>query len=174
MSAPEHILERFLSTDFFREALQTPFVIDGWRYYTDGRRMVRVKDDSPNTAGCPHADRIPGWTHAEVADWIDPPPNDAKMTEQKCAACQGMGHIVCPTCGVDSACGDCDETGIMRDDGEAHVGFAVLNGRYYDDMLALPGLQIAASDVKTCHGPDRVRFRFDGGEGIIMKMKEAE
>jgi len=86
--------------------------------------------------------------------------------EAQCKECDGEGLIP----GGDKTCSSCDGSGETYTDQYARqkIENVTLAVRLLDKIKALPGAELYFPAQKS----GMVNFRFDGGVGLVMKMKE--
>lgn len=174
-----------------------PWVVGGMRIATDGRILVALPTDEPDSP------RTFWRGQVNLNDLLKdvpcgpmPPrivaPRDVASGRALCPACQGKppvgacreckgaGDVECPTCEQDYPCPDCDGTGnAPRCDECEDAGFVpgdaigdaigdgvYMDGRYYDLIAALPGVEFQA----TLESGKAMQFRFDGGRGVVMPI----
>lgn len=97
---------------------------------------------------------------------------------QECATCRGIGQISQQNWDhfvkchkfkgeeIKDTCGECDGTGIERTKDSKVVNGARINERYLWMIGELPGAQLGTFEPEAA-----VRFRFDGGDGLVMPMR---
>lgn len=95
---------------------------------------------------------------------------------QECKTCKGVGQIPKKIwlrmhrseSDIDAECEKCDGAGKVWDDQAVEVGGALFADRYLSWIAALPNAEIGV------FGPlDVARFRFDGGDGVVMPRRKA-
>ncbi len=113
----------FCAMEATRYSLETPFVIDGYEYFSDGRICIKRKTDKPETT-----DKTPDCEACfkqsrEISLTTPIPILDPSYSDEKCTFCLGTGkeHVICNMCdgfgchdcdcGTDHECGYCDATG---------------------------------------------------------------
>ena len=83
--------------------------------------------------------------------------NRGRWYEVDCQSCNGKGEFV--------SCDECDSTGEIVTWGRSKVGSQSFSDKYLTLLKTLPGVEIGPTyDLKPA------RFRFDGGDGLIMPM----
>lgn len=129
-------LTLFCSADPKLPALTTPHVHHGWKYATDGRVVVRMPTNEPDTVRTDGHEfplskivkiiehcRAHGsaLTPTEIPNL--PEPNKIKCRfcggmgrMEKCAKCAGNGFMTCGECGHTHRCEPCDHTGLVATD----------------------------------------------------------
>ena len=190
-------LEKFCDPLEGRDITKSPFNYGGYTWATNGRIMVRV----PLIAGARDADYKAaadmfgdGMVGTGIALPTIPPPvlepclecgGKGFYQERKCPNCHGEGEIECATCGHESDCDRCKSTGYIPDltapkepcedcggTGQketlvsSEVGITHFRNRYLRLIADLPGFEFQA------HALDMPgRFRWDGGEGMLMPVR---
>ena len=147
----------------------------------------------PERNNTPDVHKLP-WDHDRLAEWVDPPPYRLEDAEQ-CSTCRGTGTVSeCPECDGDGeiefdtefhtyyvTCKSCDGDGVFAGPGRPcpvckgagrklftpvkwQRGF--ISMKHLDRIKVLPGLKLSL------HGDplEIIRFRFDGGVGLLMPM----
>jgi len=188
-------LQPFCHPDRRTSGISTPFSRMDHTYATDGKLIVRVPRlaDVGERDNTPQVDNL-GWNHAELADWTDAPELD-QATVKRCSVCKGTGktnicpecygygevltetsmnwyEVTCKTCvaagkvaGGEDVCDYCAGTGKDVDTPvewrSGHISALMLTR-----LSTLPGLQLSPYGEPT----EVIRFKFDGGEGLVMPM----
>lgn len=145
-------LRRFCGETNQSYRLGEPFVVGGYRYYTDGRIAVRVRDSSPDTEQWPGGPRFPN-SIADFPWWQKP--FDAKAAvridvhedfETYCDCCLGKGK------GKFRTCPDCN--------GDEHVIFVASSGTRYKCHCkhCVGGISGDGTEIVTC--PECRGFRY--------------
>jgi hypothetical protein len=192
-------LQKFCDPLEGRNIAKAPFNYGGYTWATNGKILVRVPFIAgvPDFAGQAAANLFgDGMVGTGIALPPIPPPvvetckecaGKGYLEEIKCPDCKGEGECDCPTCGHAGDCTRCSGSGYIFDataskepcgdcDGQGHhetlasieVGIARFQNRYLRLIAALPGLEFQP------HGPlEPGRFRWDGGEGMLMPVKRA-
>jgi hypothetical protein len=192
-------LTPFLSTSASRYAFDKPFVVKGWRYFTDGRVCVRVPaPDEPDT-DAPDTMKTANEVFPDPmpTDW-HPWPQDGfiegdtqcltcdargRINTRKCDECDGDGDVTCHACGHDHECDGCHGEGYtggkrcpscggkcnVRGKIKQKIGGVSFGYVYARKILALPNPQYSPSSVKPARA---LAFKFDGGEGMLMCMND--
>lgn len=170
-----------------RYSLDTPFVIDGWKYATDGRCCVRIPCEEPNTDGrkIPKANELfadvvglayETWPNSPIHRCKGPcvfchgdkmyPSTVCKncggngyMEHEDCARCDGVGY-------VGPKCFNCDGIGWGLACCHQEILGVELSFRYVRLIEKLPGPLLIAR-----HSDEFVAFRFDGGEGLLAPLQ---
>jgi hypothetical protein len=175
--------------------MKTPATIGPYTYATDGKVIVRVPADKHYEAPVdfPLVDRLP-WDHDQLGEWVQLPILDIKP--RNCLACKGTGKTtVCPECEgegevcfsndfntYDFPCETCGGSRVISGGTDLcylcrgtlqhvrHESFpwqrGKVNAHYVHLLKDLPGIQFSI------HGEviDPIRFRFDGGCGLLMPI----
>ena len=187
-------LQIFCSNE--RTNLEEPFVDNGFEYATDGKILIAVKTDKPDSE-----DRHPkntqqlfervwdeSWEPIKIR-WPDRTEhkccfcNGDGLKRHQCNICEGFGRHTCD-CGTEHDCGYCDGEGYSKcEDSEIcpeceGTGKAFENQKYgfryfLGSLIAkivnnLPNPKV--TEMST--GSGCLRFEFDGGKGLLMGMKE--
>lgn len=173
-----------------RYALDQPWVVDGWRYATDGRIMVRIPaTGEPDSPKPPDEKKRP----KDVASIVEsltgdnwqpwPAIKPCRICDGKgkhledCENCEGTGTCKSCNCGHKHQCGDCkgERQSLVRCDEcfksgslDDRFGEAELSHHYAHLIACLPSV----SYLPTTNTEDGVRFRFDGGEGVVMGLSQ--
>ena len=163
-------LQRFCDPDENgRYALNEPWVVNGWRYATDGRVIVRVPAEGEQDSPLPDGKRRPknpGEILRPVnGEWLTWP------NVSQCYHCEGTGTDDCPgcPCGACSCLGEiecthCRAKGTFR----TLFGKAELSQHYAYLISKLPGVMyLPQTDPEGV-----VRFKFDGGEGGVSPVRK--
>ena len=146
-------LLKFCSREGTRWNLRVPFSKGEYTYATDGHLAIRVaRTDAPENLNAPDCERIFA-TAIERGDppWIDLPPFQ-------------LHHNRCP---------DCDDGFITSDSAivKAEKGDVRLASIYLNLLKDLPGIKIGVVGDESTRTDKPIRFKFDGGEGLLMPMK---
>lgn len=190
-------LKPFCAAEQGRYLIDTPWVKGGWKNATDGKLLVRLRTDEPDTPVDEKAPR-PNTTplfdasmnacRGTKSDLLPFPIHSGERDKADCMFCNGTGagSDVCKTCDgkgecphCEAICPDCDGTGDIRNyskackecDGDGH-GFV---------PMVLDGYKIAAIYARKINTLQNVRyvaqtwpnamyFVFDGGEGLVMAI----
>jgi hypothetical protein len=149
-----------------RHDMTTPFTVNGWKYATDSRIVVRVPTDGPNDAGDnrPNAEKLFERFPVE-GSWREWPQALYEENYEMCSACDGDGYM--DDQDPDDDCPRCDG------DGQTLMPFILVDGmrislRYDSAVRALPGPIEFAHETRS--GPTAVCFRFNGGQGMVMPL----
>jgi hypothetical protein len=147
--------------------LRAPFSRAGYTWAMDRHILLRVplRADVPEIDGAPHAERI--YTDSvgqfcPVSPFELPDPGTVE-----CDACYGRGtKHDCPDCSC--RCDPCGATGKMKALRKyVSIGKSLLGLGYVALIMTLPGLEVEIPSP----GADRMHFRFDGGDGILMLIR---
>ena len=163
-------LQKFCSTDKSRNHLHAPFSRGGYTWATNGHIALRLplREDIPENDQSPNIERV--WRdgvgeYVPVTPWIVPKPD-----RKDCEMCDARGTLhECPSCTCE--CEECEGTGYVDEIQSVTVGSADIQAKYAALMMTLPGLAVIVpekDDTKSM----MLHFRFDGGEGILMKLRE--
>lgn len=165
-------LQKFCGTDPLREYIKTPFTHGGFTYATNGHIMVRV----PKIKGVRRQTKTGTWDAPlkgiEAATFQPfphkPLPPVREPADEECTACGGRGSAHdCPECTCD--CEECDGSGnrMTAPKTSTLIHGVIFDLRYVAMMLALPGVEVAASTGKE----SPLLFKFDDGVGAMMPMR---
>lgn len=170
-------LQQFCATDDDREYLKSAFSDDAYTYATNGHYAVRVPkiadvighDNAPREkasklfADNPLLDAVA----APAFDFPEAPP----VTTEDCAWCDADGKTHdCPCC--ECVCEECDGKGTVDTVEKAQITIhgTPFNARYIRQIFALPGLKLPPQATNDINAP--MPFSFDGGEGLLMPMRD--
>ena len=188
-------LQIFCSNE--RTGFEKPFVDNGFEYATDGRILVAVKTDKPDTESRRPKDCRQLFERIWDEGWKPVKMSMPERTTHKCCfcngdgikrdqcnICDGFGLHTCD-CGTEHTCGYCDEGEILSETGVKctmceGVGKAFKNLTYPALDLFFAGFRIAKivrhlSDPQITEISTKtkcLRFEFNGGKGLLMSMKE--
>lgn len=169
-------LQQFCAVDDeWRPYLNKPFRSKGHVYATDGRLLIRVADDESFPA-CDKVDPTSFLKQAEQASYITAPKVELPAVEAAkhvhCPDCNGRGHEHdCPDC--ECECGACRGSGSVNDTPRVSTTFAgqTFDLKFIRKLYTLPGLEIAPNP-SDCDLFTPLCFRFDGGLGVLMPMRD--
>jgi hypothetical protein len=161
-------LSKFCARPDQRSNLSKPFSRAGYTWATDGMAiMLRVplREDVPEIANASHAERV--WTEG-TGPFVPVVPFDIpKPCSIQCEVCNGrVTKHSCPDCTC--ACGICGGDGQIEELAAVSVGSSEISRRYAAAIMMLPALAVEVPKEKS----DRMHFRFDGGEGVLMLLRE--
>ena len=151
-----------------RAHFSRPFSVAAWTYANNGWLCVRVprRDDVPER---PETTKVGAhlmreWDHDNLDDWSEGPRPLADPPD--CKSCGGTGSIRVECADeISVSCPYCKGSGRRQ-----FVRLKWENRYLNDDLLRqiaeLPGLAFSAVGQPA----EVVRFRFDGGEGLMMPM----
>lgn len=193
-------LQPFCSTDETRPNIAKPFSIGDWTYATDGRiiirvpRLAEVPDLDPINRIDP--DRLmvehqagPAWLPMPAVEPAPPPRPCTRckgVPVPQCQACRGAGEVVyefwhenscyrrdedCPVCQGVTSCPRCDGTLTEPEQFDAspvEIGGILIGAPFARLLASLPGCELAPRGEY-----DPCRFRFDGGEGLVMPLRRS-
>lgn len=166
-------LKPFCSTDPVRPYLHAPFTQDGHTYATNGHILVRVAERPgvpPPPENKPRADKLfdKEWREPTMALPAFELPKEEFNDCERCDGLKSNYHdCECCTC----VCEKCNEDGKVSSLTGVSVGIcgAIFAAKYAKMLQALPGIRVAAPKS----GYDPMPFSFDGGDGIVMPLKES-
>lgn len=145
----KEILQPFCGTDETRYVLQQPFARGDFTYATDGRILVRTErfPEMENELTMSATDGM--FTPQVIAQSLEPMPELPAPI-----------YDVCPECGQSTK----DEVRVA-----VTVGPRLISSIYLRKIAALPAPVMIGV---TGDNFTPARFTFDGGEGLIMPMRE--
>jgi hypothetical protein len=162
-------LKPFCDKDFSLYAFQRPWTVNGKRYATDGRVIVRMlvpgEPDSPPGGRVPN--NVDDYFKPVKGKWLQWP------EVESCGECKGSREVVCHGC----ACGVCAG-------GEPATCLACLKPHQYMfgsaalahwlawEISRLPNVMFIPNTNR--NRESAVRFKFDGGEGAVMPLVNTE
>ncbi len=152
-----------------------PWTKGNWTYATNGKICIRVPavDGVEENAFTPQADRL--FDTAFAPKQWSPVPKVEKPEQPKeieCDECEGSGKSdenQCEFCGKYPECEECGGSGkIMKPPlvKKKEIDGVIFDEKYLYLIQKLPGIEIGVNSL-----PDASRFRFDGGEGLLMPMR---
>jgi hypothetical protein len=160
-------LSKFCAEEGRRYHLGNPFSRAGYTWATDGKILLRVplRADVPDVEGAPHTERV--WSDAKgafVPVQAFKVPDPERM---QCDVCEGRGTMHdCPDCTCE--CDECEGTGQIEEATFVSIGDGpTMQRKYALKIMALPGLEVEVPELTV----ERMHFRFEGGEGIVMLMR---
>lgn len=189
----KELLEQWCTDDprYSGVDISSPFSRGKYSYATDGHALIRVdriadipeRDDVPDIKGCIS-------DHDTLGGWVDVPSYDVDPLYH-CHACKGSKKaILCPIClgegGFEATgkdCGNCKTVGYLPSKGFAcplckgtgirlgvpiYVARNKVNMIYLEQVKRLPGIKFSDRGNKG----EPFRFKFDGGCGLIMPMRD--
>ena len=189
------LLKKFVSQNDPREYMHSPFNRGEWTYATNGHIAVRVpKIDGVEALPKKHIPNLEdlfqsaGGNEFIVLPWM-PPLEECQLCSgtgiaYECEECDGDGEFEygshtykCKECdghgqvgysgGIDTACRHCGGTGMTRYK-PMQVGGSHFDLFYLHLINGLPGAKFSPGAGQM----DMARFVFDGGEGILMPLKQ--
>jgi hypothetical protein len=176
----------FCSKDFSRMSIQVPILNGGWLYATDGHVCVRAQGvDLPVGFGEVAPKGMSQWPHPEksVLDGlprfferetpafrrvVNMPKQNPKVV---CEGCMGEGGFQCEACDHPNECPACGGDGYNVEDIWLDLGGVLMSLNLLSRIAHFPNLEISLDAENPLKGQ---RFRFDGGEGVIIPLKFAE
>jgi hypothetical protein len=181
--------------------IDAPYSQGEWTYATDGKILIRVPrlPEITNEKGPKSEPLFNEAMLRPVTVWQSLPPFELGV--ENCEWCSGTGYMVecpkvlnAPKCANGESkecqiynddclksclptnkcaipCEDCNGTGKVKDPGNIIMAGSVdeevrVSAIYLDMIKDLPNVMIAPYDWHSA-----IRFKFDGGEGLIMPMK---
>lgn len=164
----QQILNSFVSRDEYRDSLREPKSWGAYTYASDGRMAVQVPRIAEDADDHSIAPRLERWIEiARDARLRSIPPVEFPEAERDdCAACDGSGkEHECPDCCCD--CPSCDGTGEWVQRIIVRYNGTLIDGRAWRLISALPNARVADAPNSSEH----ILFDFDGGAGLIMRMR---
>ncbi len=185
----EHLLQKFCAgPDFGNGSITAPFSQDKFTFATNGHIIVRM----PRMAAVPESCKAPcpmnlPWDHEQLTAW-HPMPDYTLPLKVLCPACEGTQYVAycekcddlrpagkrCPRCKgrlwpERDICELCDWQGRADVSFRVSVNAAQVNGHYLELIKSLPGPWWFALDPKEPQ-TGTIRFKFEGGVGLLMPM----
>lgn len=162
----------------WRHAIGQPWAKDGYLYATDARIAIRIPTSQPDTptgdARLPKiADVFAQWPVPATAAWQRWPVkpvfvDTAHETGEDCPICHGDGFYY--TDGDVRRCVYCDGSGKVQAFDNVELGKSYVAGVYWDKIRRLPDPWY----VEPEKADEPVHFRFLGGEGLLMPIKQED
>jgi len=192
----------FCGDDENRKPLLNPFNVGDYTYATNGHFGIRIfpkLEEYEKNEKLIKVEQIITFDKVDESHWIDIP--EIGLFEEicicpdcggsgksnDCPECDGGGDVhweseygheyeaICKTCHgkkkveSDVECELCAGTGKTTRIKNIYVGGCLLNGKLLSIMKNLPGIKIAPDAVEK-YKP--IPFKFDGGIGIVMPIRE--
>jgi len=170
------MIEKFCSPYItYGNDVSIPFVVDKYLYATDGKIIVRI----PKRIGDEPRDRFPDplgltWDHdSDFHEWVDPPLSSKEIqdtlqqTIPECTECDEWTKdgLKCPHCfGTGKDLDDQNYNGIQWKDRIVNLKYLYL----IDWQLKNVKFSIFNDNSGKCP----IRFKFKGGKGLLMPMRE--
>ena|SRR3990167_2778804 len=168
-------LLKFCSSEKSRSNFRVPFSKGEYTYATNGHLAIRVARTNLNAPDCESIFA----TAIERGDppWIDLPPFELK--QEKCPGCLGTGFVdeECRSCAKESPnayeCEECEGGVILSGSAivKAEKGKVRLAAKYLDLLKDLPEIKIGVDGDESTRSDKPIRFKFEGGEGLLMPMR---
>lgn len=153
------LLQSFCAGDI-RPAIMKPWTLpDGFTYATDGRIAIKVPAllAVPANPAAPQRMYDKGFLYEQE---FGPLPVLPEPLVKRCETCEGTGMYECGAC----TCEDCEGAGDILEYISIQVGTRLLSDVYLRKIALLPNPIIGLTgDARSA-----VRFKFDGGEGVLM------
>jgi len=168
-------LLEFCGDDNNRFRLSQPFVYEGYAYCTDSAIVIRISTDAPNSNNKPDERKrvfplrsltsFP-WRQRDsrFKGWMKAPPFKPIPQESTCLPCCGSGLF------SGYPCYDCSGHGSVVDLYKVQWGDQFIDARY-DFLLRYRDHFEWRPDR---NNPSRIEFRFDGADGYLMVLGDAE
>jgi len=187
-------MDKFCGTASSFYLFDRPFVINGYKYATDGSIAIRVPTDEPDTKAdtpFPPVDNLPWPIQDGGDDWPDINRLPGSVT---CEACDGEGEhdvetcsfcedgiVECSKCGAHSECEVCCGCDVITepcthcDDGKITGPYRqdiysnIIESKYDDLIRTLPNPKYFG--ISSPKG-GMLKFTFDGGAGIVIAKQD--
>jgi hypothetical protein len=196
----DKMIRLFCSDDVTRKALCNPFNLGEFTFATNGHFGIRIPIQHEYDGNEPikNVDGVICYGKIQEQFWIELPPLDSVVEISDCKHCKGLDNVTeCPECEgtgevswesewgheyeaeclncngrktISGECEECGGSGKNTRDKNVRLGTKLLNGRLLSIMSQLQGLKIAPDAPVDKYKP--IPFKFDGGTGIIMPMRE--
>ena len=187
-------LTAFCAEDNTRYAITQPWVKGGYRYYTDGRIVVRVPTADADYEGelsfPPGEEVFAPHDFNAVTDWRPWPTEEPPTEMEKCRNCKGTGKKICDTCDGDGttecpecgsfidcpdsggtaskvACAECRGAGAIRRPAAVTIGKRHVAGRF---VVKVRDNCEEAQWSDSGEANECMLFRFKGGQGLLMPL----
>ena len=158
-----------------RYKIDKPWSKGVYTYATNGYICICVPRDYtvPKRKESPNVEKLLSEVQAKgEPEWVDVPPH--KIIRKPCRECKGAGYVDYDLnpCSADAK--NAEKCGCEQ--GYRLSGYAKIRGpkeeiaiasRYLTLIASLPGAKIGANGGER----DPVRFKFDGGEGLVMPIR---
>lgn len=176
-------LAQFCSRDFSRISLLVPILIGDWLYATDGKVCVRAQGVAlPEGFGKQPPEGMSQWPEPDVdvcrrleAIFEGAPPAYRRVLnlpnqnpELQCEYCMGDAGFACEACDHENECSICDGVGKRRKDIYIDAGGVCFSLNSLFRVCGLPRFEICLNPTDPL---GHQRFRWDGGEGLVMPLK---
>lgn len=156
----------FCSDNLDRVSLHHPIAVGEWVYASNGMVAIRVPRELMAETGWPdrHTERVLTYefTRADAYAGVFAP----LPPEGRCGKCDGTGLGICGECGQAARCTQC------RGLGHAHEDVIIPPAKFAGHLLALIATLPGAELQSPPDARDPSAFRFDGGIGVIMPMRQ--
>lgn len=172
-------LQPFCGPDASRYALDKPWNKGGFTFATDGRVCVRLPTSEPDTVDDQRSPKIEDTLFEGTGDWQKWPKVkkcgkcENGYAKRDCRECDGLCKHTC-SCGHEHDCGECDGEGEVeticdcRNESTRICGVLISN--HYAWLIGrLPKVECRVSRTDQL-----LVFRFDGGVGVVMGMREPQ
>jgi len=161
-------LQKYCSTDSNQPTLHHPFSGGDYSYATNGHVAIRIprRDDIPERDGSPSIEKI--FTDiTSVSRYERVPAFEFQPVTHECDGCNGgWGVHDCPDCRCERD--DCDGTGKIEEQVSACFYGTFYNAKYLTWLRELGAELGIPATLDGLFMP--VPFRFDGGDGLLMRM----
>lgn len=146
-------------------SLSSPWVRSGKMYATDGRIMLRVDTNEPDTTGDnPPPIHLVPFEAVYDAPIAIPLLADLAPLVERCGTCQRGRHDC--TCGHSHTCGKCGGSYWIETDAVSAVGPVLLADKYLWMLRSIEVTKIQPAAVSPAKQP--VYFRGNGFDGVLM------
>ena len=161
-------LQQFCPKWAFSEWMEKPFSRAGYTWATDGKMMVRMplREDVPEHPQAAHAERV--WPAEWPSTWRQPLRSKLPSAEMvSCDVCSGRGvKHKCPACTC--TCETCGGGGHLEVQCAVAVGAIAIPLRHARLIVGLDWVELSPPQADDA----LLLFRFDGGEGIVTRLRQ--
>ena len=172
-------LLKFCSKEEARFNISRPFSKGEYTYATNGHLAIRVaRTDQPENLEAPDCERLfAAAIERGEPPWIDLPP--FQLHRKRCPICRGTGFVdeEYRSCAKESPnayeCEECEGGVILSGSAivKAKKGKVRMASQYLDLLKDLPEIKIGVVGDESTRTDKPIRFKFDGGEGLLMPMR---
>lgn len=177
-------LKAFCAKDFSRASIMVPILVGDWLYATDGHICIRAKGiELPEGFGTGPVDGFDSWPEPSqsvldgLTRFFQEEPRGLKRILSfpklnpriECKVREGHGAFPCEACDHENDCPGCWGEGYNQEEIRLDLGGVFMSGNLLGRILHFPELEIELRPWDRLKGQ---RFRFNGGEGIIMPLKQ--
>ena len=169
----KELLQKFCCDKDGAEVLQSPTSQGNHTFATNRKFMLQVArlTDVPEMERFPNCKSVMQmWTQEGEWKVLSAFQPFSVSEVLPCKNCGGTGTHTCKQCECHHECGKCDGAGEIKQIRPQRVGERCYDGDLLQLISSLPAVEINISGSKTACGS----FRFEGGIGVIMPMKDHE